>query len=140
MAEVDEGGLVALVVNFRDVGSPSDFVQWESIHGRRAGKPLTPVRPEAPRAVLSGRSDFPEQQPQSLPCVRFMSDNARGDDALRSLVACASLRSADIAAKYGAVRNARGASFPQPGHSCAKSDSAIGLMSVKGPHRSHEYS
>jgi hypothetical protein len=44
---------------------------------------------------------------------------------------------AGIAAKYGAVRNARGASARQRGQAAARSHSAIGRMVVNGPHCSH---
>jgi hypothetical protein len=95
---------------------------------------LAALGPDLPPARLPGRSDFPEQQLQPLPCARFSADNVCGADALRSFVAWASRRSADIDAKYGAVRKARGESSPHVGHSRARPDSAIGLTSVKGPH------
>ena len=40
----------------------------------------------------------------------------------------------DIVAKYGAVRNARGARAPHSGQACDASHSVIGRMSVNGPH------
>jgi hypothetical protein len=92
------------------------------------------LAPDFSLPPLAGRADFPEQQLQPLPCVRFSADNVCGADALRSFVAWASRRSADIDAKYGAVRKARGESSPHMGHSSARPDSAIGLTSVKGPH------
>ena len=66
---------------------------------------------EPPPFRLSGRSDFPEQQLHPPPWAFFKPDSARGAEALRSLVACASGRSLDIVARYGTVRKARGASL-----------------------------
>jgi hypothetical protein len=104
--------------------------QWETIQGRRPGKPLTP----AGFAGAAERGDFPEQQLQPLPCACFKLDSVRGADALRSFVACARLRSTDIVARYGTVRYARGASLSHCGQARGSSHSAIGRMSVKGPH------
>jgi hypothetical protein len=93
------------------------------------------VRSVSPPFRLSGRNDFPEQQLHPLPSVFFKSDRARGADALRSFVACANLRSLDIVARYVTVRKARGAFLPQAGQANGSSHSAMGRISVNGPHR-----
>jgi hypothetical protein len=106
--------------------------QCEIIQGRRVGKLFASV---SPRARWSGRNDFPEQQRQAAPWVCLAPESVSGVDALRSLVACATLRSAGMAATYGAVRKARGASPPQFEHSSGMSKSAIARSAVKGPQR-----
>jgi hypothetical protein len=56
------------------------------------------------------------------------------------LTACALRVVAGMQAKWGAVRIARGATAAQFGHSHGRSHSAIGRISVKGPHASQRYS
>jgi hypothetical protein len=60
--------------------------------------------------------------------------------ALRSLVANAVRRSDGMQKKFGAVRITRGDSLSHRGQSCGASHSAIGRMSVNGPHASQRYS
>jgi hypothetical protein len=73
--------------------------QCEIIHGRLPGKLLAPLFP-----LRVMRDDFPEQHAQPAPWLFSMLDKVDGAWALRSLVAWASLRSADSPDMYGAVR------------------------------------
>jgi hypothetical protein len=105
--------------------------QWEIIHGRLLGKLFDPLLP-----LLTRRDVPPEQQAQPPPCDPLSEDSVRGALALRSLAACAARVCAETVEQYGAVRKARGASAAQCGHSDGEADSAIGRISVNGPHRS----
>jgi hypothetical protein len=55
------------------------------------------LAPFLPRLVR--RIDPPPQQAHPAPCVFFICDSVAGAWALRSLVACAERRAADIAEK-----------------------------------------
>src|SRR5712675_1676296 len=68
--------------------------QCEIIQGRFPGKLLAPFLPRLVR-----RMDLPVQQEQPAPWLAFICDSSCGAWALRSLVACASRRSAGMAAK-----------------------------------------
>ena len=95
----------------------------------------------APLLVFRVRRDgLPEQQPQPGPCEALYSASVLGACKLRSLVAIAFRLSAGMQKKFGAVRMTRGAEAAHRGQSCGSSHSAIGRVSVKGPHSSQRYS
>ena len=71
---------------------------------------------------------------------RCAPDDRRGAFALRSLVACALRRVADMEAIRGPVSNARGAEAPQPGQGCGCAYSSIGRDASKAPQAPHRYS
>jgi hypothetical protein len=91
-----------------------------------------------PRATK--RDDRPAQQAQPGACVPFVCDSAFGACALRSLVACAVRRPADMVEQCGAVRITRGAGQVHAGHGDGSSHSAIARMTVNGPQSSQRYS
>src|SRR5258707_3835033 len=110
--------------------------QWLIIQGRAVGKLLAPLR-----VFVTSRAGFLlEQQPQPGACAALYSATVFGALALRSLVACAFLLSEGMQKKFGAVRMTRGASLSHCGHSCGRSHSAIGRISVNGPQTLQRYS
>src|ERR1700730_6299539 len=109
--------------------------QWLIIQGRAVGKLLAPLL-----VCFTRRDGLVEQQPQPGPWKALYSASVFGACELRSLVAMAFRLSDGMQKKFGAVRITRGAETSHRGQSCGSSHSAIGRMSVKGPHSSQRYS
>jgi hypothetical protein len=102
--------------------------QWLIIQGRAVGKPLAP-----PPVFFTSRDGLVEQHPHPGPCDALYSPTVLGALALRSLVAWALRRSADMQKKFGALKIARGDELSHFGQSCGASHSDIGRISVNGP-------
>jgi hypothetical protein len=105
--------------------------QCEIIHGRLSGKPFAPVRFCA-RALVG----LALQQLQPDPWAVLDSASVRGACALRSLMALAWRCAEESVESRGAVMIARGDERAQSGQLAPRADSAMGRISVNGPHRS----